>query len=211
MAGAGGGGERSGGRGDSMAGGGDRACGRGRGEAGWPVRAGLRTRAAVGRHVVADDGAVSAALGHDALRGVVGGVEVDVGQAAQQDVAPGQPRVAQRAAGQPLHGACVAEAGRAVWVVPSGLGGRGRGRATSSLRPPPPPSGTIAQSNQDKTQQVLRLAAAPPPRPCRPLTVHAKVHHRIRLVLSLQPPAGHGRQQGWWGGGRKRPSPPTQQ
>mmetsp|Transcript_19938 Transcript_19938/g.52037 ORF Transcript_19938/g.52037 Transcript_19938/m.52037 type:complete len:487 (-) Transcript_19938:796-2256(-) len=63
----------------------------------------VQPRAAVGRHVVADNGAVAAALGDDGLRGVVARVDVDVGQVAQQRVAPGDAGVAQRRAGQPLH------------------------------------------------------------------------------------------------------------
>jgi hypothetical protein len=43
-----------------------------------------RTRAAVGRHVVADDGSVATPLGHDGLGGVIGGVDIDVGQVAQE-------------------------------------------------------------------------------------------------------------------------------
>lgn len=64
-----------------------------------------RTCAAIGRHVVGDNGAVTAAFGHDALRGVVGCVDVYIGHRAEQDVAPAEAAVAEGRPWKPLHGA----------------------------------------------------------------------------------------------------------
>ena len=51
-----------------------------------------------------DNGAIAAALGNDALAGVVRRIYINIGQRAQQHIAPAQPRVAQRSARQ-LHAA----------------------------------------------------------------------------------------------------------
>ena len=49
---------------------------------------------AIWRDVVRDDGAIASALGNDGLRGVVGSIHIDVGQVAQEHIAPGEPRIA---------------------------------------------------------------------------------------------------------------------